>query len=230
MILGVDEAGRGCLAGPLVVAIVGLDPTFPIHKLADSKLLSENRRFELYQALYQSESIISVSIISVSRVDEINILQATLEGMRQIIVPYINTVERSYSFEPNLGDCSLPENPCSSFYNADSLSSSLQQFRDFKVTQVIIDGNQVPDFLPPIVRSEVKADQRFPEVSAASIIAKVTRDQLMVGYDVLFPEYGFKIHKGYATSMHYDTLFQYGVSPIHRKSFNLSKQCHLFDL
>jgi len=187
MILGVDEAGRGCLAGPVVVASVVLSKAVYQDHLADSKSLSPSRRSEVFDMLNNSDSSISIAIIPSKRIDEINILQATLEGMLFVINPY-------------LSQCS----------------------------EVIIDGNQVPKGLPGFVRSEVKGDQRFPQVSAASIVAKVTRDKLMKGYEKILPGYDFNDHKGYGTQAHYDALFAKGMSCIHRRSFNLSQQCQLF--
>lgn len=187
MILGVDEAGRGCLAGPVVVSSVALSEEFSQDFFADSKSLTQFRRSEIFEILNKSNSYISIATIPSQRIDEINILQATLEGMLFVISPY-------------LSQCS----------------------------EVIIDGNQVPKGLPNFVRSEVKGDQRFPQVSAASIVAKVTRDKLMKGYEKILPGYDFNNHKGYGTQAHYDALFAKGMSCIHRRSFNLSQQCQLF--
>lgn len=187
MILGVDEAGRGSLAGPVVVASVALSRGFPKELLVDSKALSHSRRSEIFEMLNQSESYTSIAVIPSQRIDEMNILQATLEGMVFVINPY-------------LSQCS----------------------------EVIIDGNQVPKGLPNFVRSEIKGDQRFPQVSAASIVAKVTRDHLMTGYEKILPGYDFNDHKGYGTQGHYEALFVKGLSFIHRRSFNLTQQCQLF--
>ena len=186
-IAGVDEAGRGCLAGPVVAAAVILSPEFKQSLLNDSKKLTPEKREEAFSALYASPSIISVGIISPEEIDHLNILNATLKAM-------IQSVQK------------LTTQP----------------------TQVLIDGNKVPPALSDIGEAIVKGDQKIPEISAASIIAKVTRDRLMEDLHTRLPHYGFNIHKGYATEYHYEQLFKYGPSTSHRRSFNLSKQQSLF--
>ena len=173
---GVDEAGRGPLAGPVVAAAVILPANHSL-VLKDSKLLSPKKREAL--CILIKEIAISYSIVRVEPeiIDRINILQATLLAMKQAI--------ESLSVKPSL---------------------------------VLIDGNQCPKVLVS-TRAVVGGDKIIPSISAASILAKVERDSLLDEYAVLYPEYGFEEHKGYPTKRHIEALAQYGITPIHRKTF-----------
>ena len=173
-VAGVDEAGRGPLAGPVVVAAVMLDPRRPIDGLADSKKLSERQRNELFSLIRENALSWSVVSIDVQDIDRLNILQATLLGMRRSIL----------ELDP-----------------APSLA--------------LIDGNRAPD-LPCPARTIVQGDRLEPAISAASILAKVTRDRVMVAMHEQFPGYGFAQHKGYPTALHLERL---GACAIHRRSF-----------
>jgi ribonuclease HII len=177
MIAGVDEAGRGPLAGPVVVSAVILDPRKPIEGLADSKKISAKKRLELFSEITKKSISYSIYFNYHLRVDEINILAATLEGMRLAV----------------LGLAVQPE-------------------------QVLVDGNCCPE-LPMPVEAIIKGDQKIAAISAASILAKVSRDQFMLEQDVLFPQYGFAQHKGYGTKAHMAALEQHGPCEIHRMSF-----------
>jgi ribonuclease HII len=174
---GVDEAGRGPLAGPVVVAAVILDPRHPIDGLDDSKKLSAARREALFERIRQQALAWSVVQISPAQIDDLNILQATLFGMRQ-------AVER-LSPAPELA---------------------------------LIDGNRAPR-MPCPVRTLVGGDGLEPAISAASILAKVTRDRIMVNLHRLYPCYGFDRHKGYPTRDHLQRLAQFGPCEVHRRSF-----------
>jgi ribonuclease HII len=174
---GVDEAGRGPLAGPVVVAAVILDPDRPIAGLDDSKKLSAARRETLFDHIMQQALTWSVVKISPGQIDDLNILQATLLGMRQ-------AVER-LSPIPQLA---------------------------------LIDGNRAPR-LPCQARTLVGGDGLEPAISAASILAKVTRDRIMVDLHRLYPRYGFDRHKGYPTRDHLQRLAQFGPCEVHRRSF-----------
>lgn len=200
LILGIDEAGRGALAGPVVVCGVIFTQQCDHSLFQDSKQLSEEKRALLFQVLKASGANISIASLSHRLIDRYNIFQATMRGMGEV-------VQRATS----------------------------------KYDQVLIDGNRVPgdQWLPKSfiqksghpsfeIQAIVKGDQKIPEISAASIAAKVTRDEIMNALDTLYPQYGFRIHKGYATKLHYDNLFKYGPSPVHRQSFNLTKQESLF--
>jgi ribonuclease HII len=186
-IAGVDEAGRGALAGPVVAAAVILPATFPIQQVKDSKQLTEAKRESAYTLLYKSEAIIAVGIIDHETIDEINILNATMMAMKKAILTLIETPSR-----------------------------------------VLIDGNKAPDIPNMVLETIIQGDSKVPAISAASIIAKVYRDHLMKDYDKTYPSFGFKKNKGYGTALHYQALFETGPSPIHRKTFNLTRQGRLF--
>ncbi len=188
-IAGVDEAGRGALAGPVVAAAVILDPKFDISLLKDSKRLSETKRNQIAQQLMDSNSDIGIGIVTEKKIDDLNILNATLSAMKKAIL--------KLKTKPSLS---------------------------------IIDGNHCPTIKNYTIKYQIKADQTIKSVSAASIIAKVTRDSIMTQFhtDPKFTKYNFIEHKGYGTQSHYDALFKYGSSDIHRQSFNLSQQGQLF--
>ena len=177
IIAGVDEAGRGPLAGPVLVAAVVLDPDRPIDGLDDSKRLNEKRREELFTLIIERSLAWAVVEIEPAEIDRINILQATLLGMKQAV--------EQLDPPPSLA---------------------------------LIDGNQAPD-LTCTVRTIVRGDSLEPAISAASILAKVTRDRLMKKLHIDYPDYGFDRHKGYPTADHLERLARYGPCPIHRRSF-----------
>ncbi|HET7561610.1 MAG TPA: ribonuclease HII [Rhodanobacteraceae bacterium] len=177
-VAGVDEAGRGPLAGPVVVAAVILDPARPIDGLADSKQLSARRRETLYTQIIKHALAHAVVRIEADEIDRVNILQATLLGMT-----------RALGLLPVLPELAL------------------------------IDGNRLPKSLPCPARAIVRGDASEPAISAASILAKVTRDRILVEYDARWPGYGFAKHKGYPTRAHCDALLRLGPCPEHRRSF-----------
>lgn len=177
IICGIDEAGRGPLAGPVVAAAVILPKDCQILYINDSKKLSPAKREELYEAIMKKACAVGVGYASPARIDEINILQATYEAMREAV---------------------------------GKLSAEPQVLLNDAVTIPGIDIMQVPI---------IKGDAKSISIAAASIIAKVTRDRLMIEYDREFPQYGFASHKGYGSAGHIEALKQYGPSPIHRKSF-----------
>lgn len=176
-IAGVDEAGRGPLAGPVVAAAVILDPRKPIAGLTDSKLLTEKKREKLFLEIRQHALAWSVARARVVEIDEVNILQATFLAMQRAVT--------QLKIAPSL---------------------------------VLIDGNQAPQ-LPYPVRTIVKGDQTEAAISAASIVAKVLRDRIMLMLDRRYPAYGFAKHKGYGTRIHLDALRQDGPCRAHRRSF-----------
>lgn len=177
VICGIDEAGRGPLAGPVVAGAVILPEDCEILFLNDSKKLSEKRREELFVEIQEKAIAWNVGIVGPDVIDEINILQATYEAMRQAIA--------GLSVQPDL-------------------------LLNDAVTIPGVAINQVPI---------IKGDAKSVSIAAASIMAKVTRDHMMVEYDKLFPEYGFAKHKGYGTAVHTSALREYGPCPIHRRSF-----------
>ena len=187
IIAGVDEAGRGCLAGPVVAAAVILGQDVSHQLCQDSKQVSEKAREEIYTHIIMSSSTIGIGVVSHRVIDRLNILQATFRAMAFAI--------KRLSLKPN---------------------------------KVLVDGNRVPANLGIEAEAIVKGDRLIPAISAASIIAKVTRDRIMKRVSTTFSHYQFEINKGYGTDAHYEGLFTCGPSPIHRRSFNLTRQETLF--
>ena len=176
-ICGIDEAGRGPLAGPVVAAAAVLPKDCQIFYLNDSKKLSEKKRDLLFDEIKEKAVAYGIGIVSPQVIDEINILQATYEAMRQAI-SQLNVIP-----EILLNDA---------------------------VTIPGVDIMRVPI---------VKGDAKSVSIAAASILAKVTRDRMMMEYDQIYPEYGFAKHKGYGTAAHIAALKEYGPCPIHRRTF-----------
>ena len=177
IICGVDEAGRGPLAGPVCAAAVILPSNIDIPGLDDSKKLSDKRRRELFPVIKEQSVAYGIGLASHEEIDEINILQATFLAMER----------------------------------------ALDQL-DVKPDLALIDGNRAKDFGIP-VQPVIHGDSLSASIAAASILAKVTRDDLMVEYAEKYPQYAFEIHKGYGTKAHYEALRTYGPSPIHRMTF-----------
>ena len=178
---GVDEAGRGPLAGPVVAAAVILDDRYLIPGLADSKKLSPQRRLALYHTIRAHALCCSVGMASVEEIDRLNILQATLLAMQRAV-----------------------------------------QGLRLKPVKVLVDGNQLPR-LDVLAEAIVKGDDKVPAISAASILAKVTRDRIMETYSVAYPNYGFAKNMGYGTRQHMAALNQWGPCPIHRRTYEPMK-------
>lgn len=177
MIAGVDEAGRGPLAGPVVAAAVILNPQQPITGLADSKKLSEKVRENLFAEITEKAQCYAIASASVAEIDQLNILQASLLAMRRAVAQLV--------IQPQA---------------------------------IWVDGNQDPRCDLP-TRLIVNGDAIEPAISAASILAKVTRDRWMLDLDEKHPGYGLAQHKGYGTKRHLEALQQLGASPCHRRSF-----------
>jgi ribonuclease HII len=175
---GVDEAGRGPLAGEVYAAAVILNPDDPIDGLRDSKKLSPKRRLDLCIQIKQRSLAWSISFASVEEIDKLNILNATLLAMERAIA----------------GLDILPE-------------------------IALVDGNKAPSLKGIEVFTIIKGDQKEPCISAASIIAKVARDERLMVLDHIYPKWGFKRHKGYGTKIHIEAIKKYGITPLHRKSF-----------
>lgn len=176
-ICGIDEVGRGPLAGPVVAGAVILPKDCDILYINDSKKLTAAKREELYDEIMDKAVATGIGMVSSQRIDEINILQATYEAMREAI-------------------------------------SKLNPSPDI----LLNDAVTIPEVTIPQVPI-IKGDAKSISIGAASIIAKVTRDRLMVEYDQILPEYGFASNKGYGSAEHIAALKKYGASPIHRKSF-----------
>lgn len=176
-ICGIDEAGRGPFAGPVVAGAVILPKDSRILYVNDSKKLSEKKREELYDIIMKEAVSVGVGIAAPERIDEINILNATYEAMQQAI--------NNLTVTPGI-------------------------LLNDAVNIPGIDIKQIPI---------IKGDAKSLSIASASIIAKVTRDRIMYGYDKLYPEYGFAKHKGYGTKQHREALAEYGPCPIHRKTY-----------
>ncbi len=176
-ICGVDEAGRGPLAGPVCAAAVILPPGFEIPGLNDSKQLTDKKRRELFPVIKAQAKAWGIAMVDEKVIDEINILNATFQAMKEAI--------DQLSVRPDLA---------------------------------LIDGNRVTDFGVPAIPI-VKGDARVASIAAASILAKVARDEYMEKMDEVYPAYGFAVHKGYGTKRHYAAVDQHGLCPIHRKTF-----------
>ena len=177
-ICGIDEAGRGPLAGPVVIASVIMPADSMIEGVNDSKKVSEKKREALYDKIIEEAISYGVAIIGQDEIDEINILNATKKG----------------------------------------LTMSLQELT-VKPDLILVDALEHIDTMGIPYESIIKGDAKCYSISAASIIAKVTRDRIMREWDKVYPEYNFAQHKGYGTAKHIEAIKQYGLSPIHRRSF-----------
>jgi ribonuclease HII len=175
LVCGIDEAGRGPWAGPVVAAAVVLDPDCIPPGLNDSKKLTEAEREALFGPIIASARV-GIGIADVDRIDRDNILQASLWAMAR----------------------------------------AMEQIEG--VALALVDGNRAPP-LACAVQTIVEGDSRSFSIAAASIIAKVTRDRIMIGHDGTYPQYGFARHKGYGTAFHQEALTRHGPTPLHRKSF-----------
>ena len=176
-VCGIDEVGRGPLAGPVVAAAVILPKDSQILYLNDSKKLSEKKREELYDVIMDQAVSVGFGYVYPERIDEINILQATYEAMRDAVSKLTVTPSVLLNDAVTIPDVTIPQVPI------------------------------------------IKGDAKSVSIAAASIVAKVTRDRLMVEYDKIMPEYGFARNKGYGTAEHIEALKNYGATPIHRKTF-----------
>lgn len=177
IICGVDEAGRGPLAGPVCAAAVILPKGLEIPGLTDSKKLSDKKRRELFPIIKEQAVAYGIGLASCEEIDEINILQATYLAMERALA--------QLNVQPDIA---------------------------------LIDGNRAKNFGLP-VRTVVKGDSLSMNIAAASILAKVTRDDIMLELAQQYPEYAFEVHKGYGTKAHYEALRTHGASAIHRKTF-----------
>ena len=177
-IAGIDEAGRGPLAGPVVVASVIMPKDSMIEGVNDSKKVSEKKREKLYDIILEEAISYGIGIIYQDEIDEINILQATKKG--------VTTAIKQMDIKPDL---------------------------------ILVDALTGIDTLNIPYQSIIKGDAKCYAISAASIIAKVTRDRIMREWDKIYPQYGFSSHKGYGTAQHIAAIKEYGPCPLHRKSF-----------
>lgn len=177
IICGVDEAGRGPLAGPVCAAAVILPPNADIPGLNDSKKLSDKKRRELFPIIKEQAIAYGIAFVDHEIIDEINILQATYKAMGEAIAQL-----------------------------------------DRKPDLALIDGNRAADFGVP-TETVIHGDSLSASIAAASVLAKVSRDDYMLKMAQVYPQYGFEIHKGYGTKAHYAAITEHGTCPIHRMSF-----------
>lgn len=177
-IAGIDEAGRGPLAGPVVVGVAIMKPDSFIEGINDSKKISETKREKLYEQITEEALAWSVGIVTEKEIDEINILNATKKALTQ----------------------------------------ALENLR-IKPDRILVDALEHIDTKGVPYTSIIKGDAKVYSISAASIIAKVTRDRIMRQWDEVYPQYGFAQHKGYGTSAHIAAIKEYGLCPLHRRSF-----------
>ena len=176
-IAGVDEAGRGPLAGPVCAAAVILPANVEISGLNDSKKLSDKKRRELYPVIKEKAIAYGIGLADEKEIDEVNILQATYLAMERAIAQL-----------------------------------------DIRPDFALIDGNRAKDFGIPL-KTVIHGDSLSASIAAASVLAKVTRDDLMIELSKQYPQYGFEIHKGYGTKAHYEAILAHGPSPVHRMTF-----------
>jgi ribonuclease HII len=186
-VAGVDEAGRGALAGPVVAAAVILADDLERAIFKDSKQLNPQAREEIYTQLRSSRASIGVGVVDNKEIDQMNILAATMLAMK----------------------------------------IAIEELKD-KPQKVLVDGNKAPHIAQIPMEAIIKGDTLYAEIAAASIVAKVTRDRMMMKMHDELKEYAFDVHKGYGTDLHYERLFKFGISRVHRRSFNLNKQERLF--
>ncbi|NLL92212.1 MAG: ribonuclease HII [Ruminococcaceae bacterium] len=177
LLCGVDEAGRGPLAGPVVAAAVMLPPYCVIEDLNDSKKMTEKSRIKIFEIIKKISLCYSVAFVDNEEIDKINILNATMLAMSQAV-------------------------------------ASLDISPDF----TIVDGDKLPKFDKKAI-AIIKGDTKSASIAAASVVAKVTRDNYMKAMDEVYPDFGFSKHKGYPTKLHYEAIDKFGITPIHRKSF-----------
>lgn len=177
-VCGIDEAGRGPLAGPVVVACVIMPEDSMIEGVNDSKKITEKRREKIYEEIIDQAICYGIGISDQEEIDDINILQATKKALKQALA--------SMDIKPNV---------------------------------ILVDALKGIDTLGIPYRSIIKGDANSYSIAAASIIAKVTRDRIMREWDKIYPEYGFLGHKGYGTAKHIQAIKEYGLCPIHRRSF-----------
>jgi len=177
LICGVDEAGRGPLAGPVCAAAVILPPHTEIPGLNDSKKLTDKKRRELFPIICEQALAYGIAFSDEKEIDEVNILQATYLAMQRAV--------ESLSVAPDY---------------------------------ILIDGNRLPDFTVP-AQYVIKGDSLSASIAAASVLAKVSRDDLMLKLAQKYPQYAFDVHKGYGTKAHYAAIAEYGPSPVHRTTF-----------
>jgi len=189
--LGIDEAGRGPLAGPVVAAAVAIKDFDFASEVRDSKLLSPRQREKAFAEIF-TKAHVGVGVIAESAIDEINILEATFVAMTNAVWHLLRRVPPEF----RSGDWT-------------------------KKVLLLVDGNRFKTELPYHFQTLVSGDARSLSIACASVVAKVTRDRILMAYDKIYPQYGFKKHKGYPTAEHRNAIERHGFSPIHRLTFRV---------
>jgi ribonuclease HII len=197
LLCGIDEAGRGPLAGPVCAAAVILPPDFPICVLDDSKKLKADKREQARLAICRSDAEWGIGWVSAAEIDKINIHKASLLAMKRAFEAMLDKRNDQRS------DKGIHKSP-----------------NEMSKIRAIVDGLFIPEIDVPC-EALVKADNSVPEVMAASILAKTARDRLMEYYGLFYPQYGYEKHKGYPTKSHREAILRYGQSPIQRMSFSV---------
>ncbi|MCA9408192.1 MAG: ribonuclease HII [Candidatus Omnitrophica bacterium] len=192
LLIGIDEAGRGPLAGPVVAAAVAvLDYSFK-SKIADSKTITAKQREQAFLEIFE-KGYVGLGIINEAVIDQVNILEATYVAMATAVRQLLTKIPGEM-----LSEIDAPQKIC-----------------------MLVDGNRFKSDLPYVCKTIVGGDRKSFSIACASIIAKVTRDRILATYDKVFPQYGFKKHKGYPTAEHRKAIKTFGPSLIHRKSFQM---------
>lgn len=199
-VIGIDEAGRGPLAGPVVASAVLIKNTSFQHKIDDSKKMTEQEREQAFYEIFDN-AYVGIGIMNESVIDSVNILQATFLAMacavRQLVVSFSREMADQKNFDRHV--------------------------------MLLIDGPHFKTDLPYAFRPIIDGDARSLSIACASIVAKVYRDRILKTYDSIYPQYGFKSHKGYATRFHRKAIQENGFSPIHRRSFHLKEAAEAED-
>ena len=195
---GVDEVGRGPLAGPVCAACVILPKDFDVLGVDDSKKISEKKRYELYGLIVERALAYGIGLVDNHRIDEINILNATKEAMLGAILAAQNMLVSNISIAENV--------------------SGIGANKNIKIEHLLVDAMKLPEAKIPGT-AIVKGDAKSVSIAAASILAKVVRDRLMIEMDSVYPGYAFAKNKGYGTKAHYEGLNKLGITPIHRETF-----------
>ena len=193
ILVGIDEAGRGPLAGPVVASAVHLKSKNFVSKIRDSKALSAKQREEAFLEIFDN-AFVGIGIVNETIIDRVNILQATFHAMQQAVEDLVKHLPAEIKQQ-----APLQKSMC-----------------------LLVDGHLFKTDLPYAYRTIIEGDKKIFSISCASIVAKVTRDRILNIYDRIFPQYGFKEHKGYPTQRHREAIRLHGLSEIHRQSFRVT--------
>jgi len=214
-ICGIDEAGRGPIAGPVTASAVILGKGFPVHLLNDSKKLSLNKREACEEIILEQADAVGIGWVSHLEIDRINILQASLLAMQKAFAGMVRALEK------------IADYSCRTEASDEARRDAAHMLYDMRKSNFIVyaDGAHAPelmlDKLPITVESVIKGDSLVPDIMAASIIAKTARDRWMLKASEKYPHWAFEKHKGYPTALHKSLCREHGLSPIHRKSFRI---------